>query len=117
MYKITLQDDLTVLNVYDIAVYDDGIAPKYDITEQEFKTIQESGRHDFWQYKDGKIVESEFKAEILRNEFNAQQKKKRRAAYAIESDPVFFKSQRGEATNQEWLDAVAAVNAKFPYQA
>lgn len=38
----------------------------------------------------------------------------RRAAYAAESDPVFFKWQRGEATEQEWLDAVAAVKAAHP---
>lgn len=38
----------------------------------------------------------------------------RRAAYMVESDPVFFKWQRGEATEQDWLDAVAAVKAKHP---
>lgn len=48
--------------------------------------------------------------------FNAEQKKKRFAAYTVESDPIFFKSQRGEATNQEWLDAIAAIDARFPYQ-
>lgn len=48
--------------------------------------------------------------------FNAAQKKKRFLAYTVESDPIFFKSQRGEATNQEWLDAVAAIDARFPYQ-
>jgi hypothetical protein len=48
--------------------------------------------------------------------FNASQKKKRFLAYTTESDPIFFKSQRGEATNQEWLDAIAAIDARFPYQ-
>jgi hypothetical protein len=48
--------------------------------------------------------------------FNAAQKKKRFAAYTVESDPIFFKSQRGEATNQEWLDAIAVIDARFPYQ-
>ena len=52
----------------------------------------------------------------LTAQFNAQQKKNRFAAYTVESDPIFFKSQRDEATKQEWLDAVAAVNAKFPYK-
>jgi hypothetical protein len=52
----------------------------------------------------------------LTAQFNAQQKKNRFATYTIESDPIFFKSQRGEATNQEWLDAVAAVDAQFPYK-
>ena len=48
--------------------------------------------------------------------YNEAQKKKRFAAYTVESDPIFFKSQRGEATNQEWLDAIAAIDARFPYQ-
>jgi hypothetical protein len=48
--------------------------------------------------------------------YNQSQKKKRFTAYTIESDPIFFKSQRGEATNQQWLDAVTAVNNKFQYQ-
>ena len=53
---------------------------------------------------------------FLTAQFNAQQKKNRFAAYTIESDPIFFKSQRGEATKQEWLDAVDAVDAQFPYK-
>jgi hypothetical protein len=52
----------------------------------------------------------------LTAQFNAQQKKNRFAAYTVESDPIYFKSQRGEATNQEWLDAIASVDAKFPYK-
>jgi ribosomal protein L9 len=47
---------------------------------------------------------------------NDAQSKNRFAAYTVESDPIFFKSQRGEATNQEWLDAIAAIDARFPYQ-
>ena len=39
----------------------------------------------------------------------------RRAAYASESDPLFFDWQRGEGTEQAWLDAVAAVKAAHPY--
>jgi hypothetical protein len=52
----------------------------------------------------------------LTAQFNAQQKKNRFAAYTVESDPIFFKSQRDEATKQEWLDAVASVDEKFPYK-
>lgn len=33
----------------------------------------------------------------------------RRAAYAKHSDPIFFKWQRGEATKQDWLDAIEKV--------
>ncbi len=38
----------------------------------------------------------------------------RRAAYVAESDPLFFKAQRGEATEQEWLDKIAEIKARFP---
>jgi outer membrane lipoprotein-sorting protein len=51
-----------------------------------------------------------------KNQFNNQQKKKRFLAYTVESDPIFFKSQRGEATNQEWLDKIAEIDARFPYE-
>jgi hypothetical protein len=38
----------------------------------------------------------------------------RRAAYAAESDPIFFMAQRGEATQQEWLDKVVEIKARWP---
>lgn len=51
-------------------------------------------------------VEAQWKAD------NATQL--RRAAYTAESDPLFFKSQRGEATVQEWQDKVAEIKARYP---
>jgi hypothetical protein len=41
----------------------------------------------------------------------------RHAAYVEQSDPVFFRWQRGQATEQDWLAAVAAVDAAHPYPA
>ena len=38
----------------------------------------------------------------------------RRFAYFEESDPLFFKAQRGEATLQQWLDKVAEIKARYP---
>lgn len=38
----------------------------------------------------------------------------RQSAYQTESDPLFFKYQRGEATEQDWLDKVAEIKARFP---
>jgi len=38
----------------------------------------------------------------------------RRAAYEQEADPLFFKAQRGEATEQEWLDKVAEIKQRYP---
>jgi hypothetical protein len=56
---------------------------------------------------------SEVQAEQQMKQVEAQ----RKAAYTIESDPIFFQWQRGDATEQEWLDAVEAVKAKYPYPA
>jgi hypothetical protein len=44
----------------------------------------------------------------------AQVEAQRADAYRNESDPLFFKSQRGEATHQEWLDKVAEIKARYP---
>ena len=38
----------------------------------------------------------------------------RRAAYQAESDPIFFKWQRGEATQQEWLDKIEEIRIRYP---
>jgi hypothetical protein len=39
----------------------------------------------------------------------------RRAAYTTDADPLFFEWQRGDGTEQAWLDAIAAVKAAHPY--
>lgn len=38
----------------------------------------------------------------------------RRAAYAAEADPIYFMSQRGEATQADWLAKVAEIKARYP---
>jgi len=44
----------------------------------------------------------------------AEAEANRKAAYATEADPLFFRAQRGEATEQEWLDKVAEIKARYP---
>ena len=44
-----------------------------------------------------------------------EQSAARAAAYRAESDPLFFMSQRGEATVEEWQTKVAEIKARFPY--
>lgn len=39
----------------------------------------------------------------------------RQAAYATEADPLFFKWQRGTATEQEWLAKIDEIKARYPY--
>jgi hypothetical protein len=64
-------------------------------------------------YKTPDMIAAEQK---VKDDFNNKQKQLRAKDYASESDPIFFKSQRGEATQQEWLDKVAEIIAKYPYQ-
>jgi hypothetical protein len=39
----------------------------------------------------------------------------RQAAYQRTADPLFFEWQRGDATEQQWKDAVQAVKTAHPY--
>jgi hypothetical protein len=39
----------------------------------------------------------------------------RATAYISESDPIFFKAQRGEVPITEWEAKVAEIRARFPY--
>jgi hypothetical protein len=50
-------------------------------------------------------------AEIAREDVQRE----RLSAYETTSDPVFFQYQRGDATKQDWLDAVQAVKDAHPY--
>lgn len=45
----------------------------------------------------------------------AQVEAARLTAYEQQSDPLFFKWQRGDATEIEWREAVAKVKAENPY--
>jgi hypothetical protein len=47
-------------------------------------------------------------------ELNDQAKINRVEAYRNESDPLFFKWQRGEATEQEWKDKIAEIKTRYP---
>lgn len=66
-----------------------------------------------------KPTEQEVNAEIARLQAelpNKIAKENRAAAYKLEADPLFFKAQRGEATQQEWLDKVEEIKQRFPYE-
>lgn len=44
-----------------------------------------------------------------------EQEAARKAAYVAEADPLFFMSQRGEATEEEWKAKVEEIKARYPY--
>ena len=44
-----------------------------------------------------------------------EQKRNRSLSYRDEADPIFFKWQRSEATEQEWLDKIEEIKLRYPY--
>lgn len=46
---------------------------------------------------------------------NEQQAESRKVAYTTEADPLFFMSQRGEATVAEWEAKIAEIKSRYPY--
>lgn len=44
-------------------------------------------------------------------------KEARQIAFQKEADPLFFAWQRGENTEQAWIDKVAEIRARYPYPA
>lgn len=48
-------------------------------------------------------------------ERNREAETARQIDYRNEADPLFFGFQRGENTEQEWLDKVAEIRARYPY--
>ena len=57
----------------------------------------------------------EIAAILAKQPSREDQEAARRAAYTVEADPIFFMSQRGEATLAEWEAKVAEIKARFPY--
>jgi hypothetical protein len=62
-----------------------------------------------------KIITAEMKAEQDKANALVSAETSRAAAYTTEADPLFFKYQRGEATEQEWLDKIEEIRARYPY--
>lgn len=67
---------------------------------------------DAWVAVDQAQIDA-FKANLL-----AKHKEKiraaRQAAFVAEADPLFFKWQRGEGTEEAWLEKVAEIRFRFP---
>jgi len=74
----------------------------------------------FWLDDSPKPTEKELQAQWAGVKYKIQlqsAKDARHSAYIAPngSDAVFMKYQRGEATEQEWLDSVEAINDANPY--
>lgn len=99
---------------YDPA-FNDVPADGYEITREEHEALLDGQSL-------GKIIVSNSVGrpvlsdppELSPEEISAQVTRNRSAAYQAESDPLFFKAQRGEATMEEWIAKVAEIKERFP---
>lgn len=71
---------------------------KVDLTEQEIAEIQAEWAHN----------EAQKPATL-----EALKEQQRLDAYRNEADPLFFKWQRGEATEQEWLNKIQEIKGRY----
>jgi len=60
-------------------------------------------------------VKGDWVAPVLPIPTREDVERKRQVAYAQTADPLYFQWQRGEVTEQVWLDAVQAVKDAHPY--
>jgi hypothetical protein len=51
---------------------------------------------------------------ISNDELNKIAEYSRQQAFITESDPLFFKAERGEIDKQVWLDKVAEIKTRYP---
>lgn len=73
-----------------------------------------------WQDVSPKPSQAELDAawpQVQKDVANRAAERNRQAAYQVEADPLFFGWQRGENTQQDWLDKVEEIRARFPYEA
>lgn len=63
-----------------------------------------------WLYQDG-----QFTAPPPVVPTQAEQETKRHAAYTAEADPLFFKWQAGEGTEEEWKAKRQEIRDRYPY--
>lgn len=73
-----------------------------------------TGTDDNRTYPDPEPINEEY-ARLMAEQPHAMVEAARLAAYEQTSDPIFFKWQRGDATEAEWREAVAAVKTANPY--
>jgi hypothetical protein len=69
----------------------------------------------WWSGSDWKVLPERPKPAPPPPPSKEQQQTLRAIAYRDESDPLFFKYQRGEATQQEWLDKIDEIRNRYPY--
>jgi hypothetical protein len=52
---------------------------------------------------------------LLAQREHNQIREQRHQAFTLEADPLFFRTQRGETTDEEWLAKCAEIRSRYPY--
>lgn len=85
------------------------------------RAIEKLGPDEAWKHTDIKSPSGwaiENGVEVVREpvvDQEARLKKLRRMAYQVEADPLFFKWQRGEATEAEYRAKVEEIRLRYQY--
>lgn len=89
--------------------------PSFDPITQDLTELTPVLVSGVWTQAWGVTDVSPEETQRRQQEYVASQKAQRAEAYRQEADPLYFKSQRGEATLAEWELKVAEIKARYPY--
>jgi hypothetical protein len=99
-----------VVIVYQTAAPTPGL---YQVVEQNPVPSFINGK---WQIEYYLREMTEAEKELYLANYAISQDQLRLEAYRNESDPLFFKYQRGEATQEQWLSTVEEIKQRYPKQ-
>jgi hypothetical protein len=94
------------------AIIENGIVANVVVADEALESnwVETDQAGPGWLYQDGEFLPP---PPVVPTK--AEQEANRKAAYTAEADPLFFMSQRGEATVEEWQAKVAEIKARYPY--
>ena len=94
------------------AIIENGIVANVVVADEALATnwVETDQAGPGWLYQDGEFLPP---PPVVPTK--AEQEAKRKAAYTAEADPLFFMSQRGEATVEEWQAKVQEIKGRYPY--
>jgi hypothetical protein len=110
--QVSFPQDIPSDTLAEYGVY--SVTPTEPPLHTETEVVEDAG---YLQLADGTWVQAWHVRPMTEQELEqlAQEKdEQRRYAYQTEADPLFFKWQRGEATQQEWLDKVSEIKQQYP---
>jgi hypothetical protein len=102
-----------VLEEYRVYPLKETPAPVYDKLKYKIQEDTPAQTEDGWIQKWNLVELTEQESEQMQLEKTERLRKLRQIAFEQEADPLFFKVQRGEALQQEWLDKVQEIRSRF----